>query len=91
MLSINQSEISNTWIAAIKGSREVKAVSIKEIEKFIDMIIFTGMVKLSNHRMYWHPGTKNKLIANAIPVNRVPEMLRVIQFNTYFLKSERLQ
>ena len=47
----------------------------------MNMIIFTGIVKLSNHRMYWHPGTRNKLIANAIPVNRVSEMLRVIQFN----------
>lgn len=41
----------------------------KEIEQYLGVLIFTGVLKFPQYRLYWNPSTRIPTIAGAMVVN----------------------
>lgn len=63
------------------GAKKIEPVTIEDIKKVFGIILYMGVVKLPNRRMYWKYQTRIDLIANAMPVNRFGQILSVFHYN----------
>ena len=60
---------------------KIKTVSIQDIKRILGIVLYMGIVKLPNHRMYLQDQTRIDLIADAMSVNRFGEIVSVLHFN----------
>ena len=63
------------------AAKKVDNVAIEDIKKLFGIILYMGIVKLPNRRMYWQSQTRIDLIAEAMPVNRFAQILHVLHYN----------
>ena len=63
------------------AAKKVDNVTIEDIKKLFGIILYMGIVKLPNRRMYWQSQTRIDLIADAMPVNRFAQILHVLHYN----------
>jgi hypothetical protein len=61
--------------------KQVKRVTKHEIEQVFCIILYMGIHKLPNRRMYWATTTCVPLIASSMNRNRFEEILSVLHFN----------
>ena len=69
------------------AAKKVDNVTIEDIKKLFVIILYMGIVKLPNRRMYWQSQTRIDLIAEAMPVNRFAQILHVLHYNNNNLIS----
>ena len=94
-LAADQSNLYNTQrstegyevAATSKGKRcrsykTVAAVTISKMKRFFDIILFIGIHKLPNRRMYWENFTDVPAISTTMTRNRFDEILSVLHFNS---------
>lgn len=67
------------------------AVTVEDMRVFIGIILYMTIVELPFRRMYWSPGTRQALIADAMTCNRFEEILSVLHVNDNELSKERGQ
>ena len=63
------------------AAKKVDNVTMEDIKKLFGIILYMGIVKLPNRRMYWQSQTRIDLIADAMPVNRFAQILHVLHYN----------
>ena len=63
------------------SNKKVKPVSISEIKRLIGIILYMGIHKLPNRRLYWGNKTYVPFIADAMTRNRFQEILSILHFN----------
>jgi len=63
------------------SSRRPSYVTADDIKKFIGVLCYTGIVKMSSRRMYWAPATRQTLVANTMSRNRFEEILNNLHVN----------
>nr|XP_004209154.1 piggyBac transposable element-derived protein 2-like [Hydra vulgaris] len=78
---INQTQLYNEWRYLKIGTRRVKNIEKDELKKVIGIILYMGIMKLPNRRMYWSSSTRNELIASAMTINRFDEIMSILHFN----------
>jgi hypothetical protein len=61
--------------------KQVKTVTEHEIQQLFGIILYMGIHKLPNRRMYWAMKTYVPLIASSMNRNRFEEILSVLHFN----------
>ena len=77
-----QTNLYNNEISHARGTKPVSPVSREEIKKLFGIILFMGIEKFPNRRMYWNPVTLSKVISESnLTRNRFDELLRVLHFN----------
>ena len=77
-----QTNLCNNEISHARGTKPVSPVSREEIKKLFGIILFMGIEKFHNRRMYWNPVTLSKVISESnMTRNRFDELLRVLHFN----------
>ena len=76
-----QTSIYNNWRYQTHGNKCVAEITLEEINQFIGIIIYIGVVKLPARRMYWATKTRVDKIANVMTRNRFEEILTTIHFN----------
>ncbi|XP_066933930.1 uncharacterized protein [Clytia hemisphaerica] len=64
-----------------RAKRRVDPVTKEELRKVIGIILYMGIPKLPNRRMYWSPFTRVPIIADAMTRNRFEEILAILHFN----------
>ena len=63
-----------------KDGKEIN-LSRDDIEKFIGILLFTGIYKCPSYRMYWETSSRFSLIADVMPRNKFESLLKYIHFN----------
>lgn len=63
------------------AAKRVDNVTVEDIKKLFGIILYMGIVKLPNRRMYWQSKTRIDLIADAMPFNRFGQILHVLHYN----------
>ena len=58
-----------------------KTLTVRKIKRFFDIILFMGIHKLQNHRLYWGKFTHVPVISTTMTRNRFDEILFIIHFN----------
>ena len=77
-----QTNLYNNEISHARGTKPVSPVSREEIKKLFGIILFMGIEKFPNRKMYWNPVTFFKVISESnMTRNRFDELLRVLHFN----------
>ena len=77
-----QINLYNNEISHARGTKPVSSVSREEIKKIFGIILFMGIEKFPNRKMYWNPVTLSKVISESnMTRNRFDELLRVLHFN----------
>ena len=84
----NTQRSSNGYKVAVKRRRssdtsykKISTVTKAEIIKFIGIVLYMGIHKLPNRRLYWGNKTQVPLIAEAMSRNRFEEILSILHFN----------
>ena len=78
---LEQTQLYNEWRNINCSRRKVKEISNDEIRKVIGIVLYMGIIKLPQRRMYWSPKTRVDLIASAMSINRFEEIVSVLHFN----------
>ena len=58
-----------------------KNIERNEIKTVIGIVLYMGIVKLPNRRMYWSARTRNELTASSISIHRFDEIVSVLHFS----------
>ena len=61
--------------------KKVAPVSTSEIKKLFGIILYMGIHKLPNQRLYWSSKTCVPFIADSMPRNRFNEVMSILHFN----------
>ena len=64
-----------------RSYKKVAAVTISEMKHFFGIILYMGIQKLPNRRMYWGNFTSVPLISTTMTRNRFNEILSILHFN----------
>ncbi len=60
---------------------QAKPVTEQELRQVLGIVLYMGVHKLPNRRMYWSSKTFVPLIANSMTRNRFEEILSILHFN----------
>lgn len=71
------------------GRNNMEAVHLEELVVFLGISCYMSIVDLPSRRMYWSPGTRQPVVAEAMTVNRFEAILSVIHMNDNVLMKER--
>ena len=83
-----QTNLYNTSNSYVTGSKPISSIRMDEIKKVLGIILFMGVEKFPNRRLYWSPVTESKVISSAkLTRNRFEEILRVLHFNDNSLQG----
>ena len=83
-----QTNLYVNWKSQQQGKRAIKVVSKQEIIKALGIILYMGIVKLPDRRMYWARATRIDIIANAMTRNRFSEIVAHMHFNDNALQRQ---
>ena len=59
----------------------LKPVTISEIKRAFGIILYMGICKLPNRRMYWGTSTAISMISSSLTRNRFEEIISILHFN----------
>ncbi|XP_064607844.1 piggyBac transposable element-derived protein 3-like [Liolophura sinensis] len=76
-----QTNLYSTQSSQASGSRAPPAVTVEEINKALGILLYMGVVKMPNRRMYWCPSTKVPLISESMSRNRFERIMSCLHFN----------
>ena len=77
-----QMNLYNTASANDKGTKPGPPVEVDELKKVFGIVLFMGIEKFPNRRLYWKPSTLSKFIADAnISCKWFEQILSVLHFN----------
>ena len=65
-LTFDQIKLYNEWQNLNSSIRKVQNIEIEDIRKIIGIILYMGIVKLQNHRIYWNRKGGNGMISDAM-------------------------
>ena len=78
-------EQTNTYIISKELNKSIKSkiktVSTQDIKRILGIVLYMGIVKLPNCRMYWQDQTRIDLITDAMSVNRFGEIFSLLHFD----------
>ena len=78
-------EQTNTYIISKELNKSIKSkiktVSTQDIKRILGIVLYMGIVKLPNCRMYWQDQTRIDLITDAMSVNRLGEIFSLLHFD----------
>jgi hypothetical protein len=68
---------------AINNSKSIRTddITIDDIRKVFGIVLYMGILKLPNRRMYWQNQTRVDIIANAMSVNRFARIMQLLHYN----------
>ena len=78
---LEQTQLYNEWRNINSSRRKVKDITKDEIRTVIGIVLYMGIIKLPQRRMYWSYKTRVDLIASSMSINRFEEVVSVIHFN----------
>ena len=78
---LEQTQLYNEWRNINSSRRKVKDIIKDEIRTVIGIVLYMGIIKLPQCRMYWSYKTRVDLIASSMSINRFEEIVSVIHFN----------
>ena len=55
-------------------------ISVEDIKKVFGIVLYMGVLKLPNRRMYWQNNTKVDIIANTMGVNRFAKIMQLLHY-----------
>ena len=81
--------VHNTNLYALQNGKENLALTKEEMKKFLGVNMVMSYLRYPRSRMCWssEEGLRLDLIANAMPVNRVEQILRYIHFVDNYSKE----
>ena len=74
-------KLFNEWRHLNSCTRKVREIEKEEIRKVIGIVLYMGIMKLLNRRMYWNTRCRIELISGAMLQNRFDEIMIVLHFN----------
>ncbi|XP_028399194.1 piggyBac transposable element-derived protein 3-like isoform X1 [Dendronephthya gigantea] len=63
------------------SANEVNEIKVEDIQKAFGIILYMGILKLPNRRMYWQHNTRVDIIANTMGVNRFAKIMQLLHYN----------
>ena len=71
---------SNRFLFQMKKER-VKPVTIEELRRFVGILMYMSLVKLSQRRVYWSSQLRQENIASYMTRNRLEEILMIFHLS----------
>lgn len=69
--------------------RHVSPVDMQDLRTFLGICLYMTIVDLPFRRMYWSPGTKQRLVSDAMTVNRFEEIISILHANDNELEKKK--
>ena len=63
------------------NGKEVDKITVEDIKKAFGIVLYMGILKLPNRRMYWQNNTRVDIIANTMGVNRFAKIMQLLHYN----------
>ena len=69
------------------SNNEIDEITVEDIRKAFGIVLYMGILKLQNRRMYWQNNTRVDSIANTMGVNRFAKIMQLLHYNNNLIPN----
>lgn len=78
---LEQTQLYATSKAINDSNGKAVEITVEDIKKAFGIVLYMGILKLPNRRMYWQNSTRVDIIANTMGVNQFAKIMELLHYN----------
>lgn len=86
---LEQTQLYATSQSINNSNNKIDEITVEDIRKAFGIVLYMGILKLPNRRMYWQNNTRVEIIANTMGVNRFGKIMQLLHYNDNNLIPDR--
>jgi hypothetical protein len=78
---LEQTQLYATSQSINNSNNGMDEITVGDIKKALGIVLYMGILKLPNRRMYWQSNTRVDIITNTMGVNRFDKIMQLLHYN----------